>query len=101
MNILVGVISPAPAWMMPRRFVDELRRDFPQHAFLDAWDRESLRELLPRADVAFTPFVDRDVFASASACGGHRLAVGVGSPMLRASGERRRHHERPRDDRRH
>jgi len=83
MNILVGVISPAPAWVMPRRFVDQLRRDFPQHTFLDAWDRETLRRLLPDADVAFTPFIDRDAFASAT-----RLrwvqspAVGVGSLMF-------------------
>jgi phosphoglycerate dehydrogenase-like enzyme len=89
MNILVGVISPAPAWVMPRHFVDELRRDFPQHTFLEAWDRDALRRLLPQADAAFTPFVDRDVFQSAA-----RLrwvqspAVGVGSlmfPELRAS----------------
>jgi phosphoglycerate dehydrogenase-like enzyme len=81
--ILVGVISPAAAWVMPRRYVDQLRREFPQHTFLDAWDRDTLRRLLPEADVAFTPFVDRDVFASAS-----RLrwvqspAVGVGSLMF-------------------
>ena len=83
MNILVGVISPAPAWVLPRQFVDQLRRDFPQHTFLDAWDRDTLRRLLPEADVAFTPFVDRDIFPSAS-----RLrwvqspAVGVGSLMF-------------------
>jgi phosphoglycerate dehydrogenase-like enzyme len=83
MNILVGVISPAPAWVMPRWHVDRLRADFPHHTFLDAWDRDALRRLLPEADVAFTPFVDRDVFASAS-----RLrwvqspAVGVGSLMF-------------------
>jgi phosphoglycerate dehydrogenase-like enzyme len=83
MNVLVGVISPAPAWVMPARFVDQLRADFPQHTFLDAWDRDTLRRLLPQADVAFTPFIDRDVFASAS-----RLrwvqspAVGVGSLMF-------------------
>ena len=83
MNILVGVTSPAPAWVMPRRFVDQLRRDFPQHTFLDAWDRDAIRRHLPDADVAFTPFVDRDVFASAT-----RLrwvqspAVGVGSLMF-------------------
>ena len=83
MNVVIGVISPAAAWVLPRRFVDQLRRDFPQHAFLDAWDRESIRRLLPEADVAFTPFVDRDVFASAT-----RLrwvqspAVGVGSLMF-------------------
>ncbi len=82
MNVVIGVISPAPAWVMPRWHVDRLRADFPQHTFLDAWDRDALRQLLPQADVAFTPFVDRDVFASAS-----RLrwvqspAVGVGSLM--------------------
>src|SRR5258708_13491059 len=89
MNVLVAVISPAAAWIMPRQFVEQLRREFPQHTFLDAWDRDTLRRLLPLADVAFTPFVDRDVFASAT-----RLrwvqspAVGVGSlpvPELLAS----------------
>ncbi len=74
---------------MPRQFVDRLRRDFPHHTFLDAWDRDTLRRLLPDADVAFTPFIDRDIFASAT-----RLrwvqspAVGVGNLMfaeLRAS----------------
>jgi phosphoglycerate dehydrogenase-like enzyme len=83
MNIVIGVISPAPAWVMPRWHVDRLRGDFPQHTFLEAWDRDELRRLLPEADVAFTPFVDRDVFASAT-----RLrwiqspAVGVGSLMF-------------------
>src|SRR5947207_6625886 len=85
LNILVAVISPAAAWVMPRRFVDQLRLQFPQHTFLDAWDRETLRRLLPEADAAFTPFVDRDVFPSAT-----RLrwvqspAVGVGSLMFPA-----------------
>jgi phosphoglycerate dehydrogenase-like enzyme len=83
MNVLVSVISASAAWVMPRRCVDRLRHEFPQHTFLDAWDRDTLRRLLPEADVAFTPFVDRDVFASAS-----RLrwvqspAVGVGSLMF-------------------
>jgi phosphoglycerate dehydrogenase-like enzyme len=81
--VVVGVISPAPAWIMPRRFVDELRRDFPQHTFSEAWDRETLRRLLPDADAAFTPFIDRDIFPLAT-----RLrwvqspAVGVGSLMF-------------------
>jgi phosphoglycerate dehydrogenase-like enzyme len=85
MNVLVGVISPAAAWIMPRHFVDRLRRDFPQHTFLEAWDRDTLRSQLPQADVAFTPFVDRDLFPSLA-----RLrwvqspAVGVGSLMFPA-----------------
>jgi len=83
LNILVAVISPAAAWVMPRRFVDQLRLQSPQHTFLDAWDRQTLRRLLPEVDAAFTPFVDRDVFPSAT-----RLqwvqspAVGVGSLMF-------------------
>ena len=80
MNVLIGVISPAAAWIIPRASVEELRRVFLQHTFLEAWDAETLRRLLPDADVAFTPFVDRDLFASLT-----RLrwvqspAVGVGS----------------------
>lgn len=83
MNVVVAVISPAAAWVMPQQYVDQLRRDFPQHTFLDAWDRDTLRRLLPDAEVAFTPFVDRDVFPAAK-----RLrwvqspAVGVGSLMF-------------------
>src|ERR1700704_352074 len=83
MKVLVAVISPSAAWVLPRRFVDQLRREFPQHSFLDAWDRDTLRRLLPDADVAFTPFVDRDIFPLAT-----RLrwvqspAVGVGSLMF-------------------
>jgi phosphoglycerate dehydrogenase-like enzyme len=82
MVILVGVISPAPIWILPRHFIDQLRAEFPQHTFLEAWDRDTLRKLLPAADVAFTPFVDRDIFPAAT-----RLrwiqspAVGVGSLM--------------------
>ena len=83
MNVLIGVISPAPAWVMPRHYVDRLRRDFPQHTFNEAWDRDAIRRLLPEADAAFTPFVDRDVFPLAT-----RLrwvqspAVGVGGLMF-------------------
>ena len=83
MNVLVGVISPAAIWVMPRQFVSQLQRDFPQHSFLEAWDRGTLRRLLPDADVVFTPFVDADVFPSAT-----RLrwvqspAVGVGNLMF-------------------
>ena len=62
MNILVGVISPVAAWSMPSASVGELRRTFPQHTFLEAYDGETLRRMLPDADVAFTPSVDRDIF---------------------------------------
>ncbi len=83
LNVLVGVISPAAVWVMPKRFVDSLRAQFPRHTFLEAWDRDAIRRQLPQADVAFTPFIDRDAFPSAT-----RLrwvqspAVGVGSLMF-------------------
>jgi phosphoglycerate dehydrogenase-like enzyme len=83
MNVLVGVISPAAIWVMPRSYVDQLRRDFPQHTFLEAWDMDAIRHQLPDADVAFTPFVERAVFPRAT-----RLrwvqspAVGVGRLMF-------------------
>src|SRR5918996_6614754 len=83
MNVLVGVISPAAAWVIPRSFVDRLRGDFPQHTFLEAWDRETIRRLLPDADVAFTPFIDRDAFPSARKLRWVQSpAVGVGSLMF-------------------
>jgi D-2-hydroxyacid dehydrogenase (NADP+) len=64
MNIVVGVVHPNQAWVLPRPFVDELRRDFPQHIFIDAWDRETLRHVLPEGDAAFAAFVDRDIIHS-------------------------------------
>ena len=60
MNIVIGVVSPA-AWVLPRGQVDRLRQDFPQHTFVDVWDRDALREALPQADVAFAAFLDRDL----------------------------------------
>ena len=82
MIVLIAVISPAPAWVMPQRHVDRLRSDFPQHTFIEASDRDEIRRRLPEADVAFASYVDRDAFASAT-----RLkwvqspAVGVGRLM--------------------
>jgi phosphoglycerate dehydrogenase-like enzyme len=64
MQIVVGIVSPNAAWVLPRAFVDELRRDFPQHTFLDVWDRDGLREALPQGDAAFAAFVDRDIVHS-------------------------------------
>jgi len=83
MKILVGVISHAAAWVIPSSFIDQLRRDFPQHTFIDAWDQEGIRRLIVDVDVAFVPHVDRAMLASAT-----RLrwiqspAVGVGSMLF-------------------
>jgi phosphoglycerate dehydrogenase-like enzyme len=80
MNILIGVVSDAAVWILPREHVDRLRQQFPQHTFLDAWDRQTIRRLLPDADAAFTPYVDRDVFPRAARLRWvQAVAVGVGS----------------------
>jgi phosphoglycerate dehydrogenase-like enzyme len=82
MNILVAVFSGGPAWTLPRSFVDQLRREFPQHTFIDAWDSESVRRQLRDIDVAFSAAIDRSDFANAP-----RLrwvqspAVGVGGML--------------------
>ena len=64
MNIAIGVISPSAAWVLPRRYVEALRRDFPQHTFLEAWDRDMLRRVLVDSDAAFAAFLDKDLVAS-------------------------------------
>jgi len=64
MMVAIGVVSPSAAWVLPRSFVDLLRREFPQHTFLEAWSREELRQVLPQADAAFAAFVDRDLVGS-------------------------------------
>jgi phosphoglycerate dehydrogenase-like enzyme len=58
------VISPSAAWVIPRAYVDALRRDFPQHTFLESWDRETLRRVLVDSDAAFAALLDRDLVPS-------------------------------------
>jgi D-2-hydroxyacid dehydrogenase (NADP+) len=60
MHVAVGVISATDAWTLPRPYLERLRREFPQHTFLEAWDRPSLRDVLPQADVAFASLLERD-----------------------------------------
>jgi phosphoglycerate dehydrogenase-like enzyme len=90
MNVLVGVIGRSPAWVMPAAFVDQIRRSFPQHTILEAWDVDAVRRLLPDAEVAFTPHVDRDIFPSLTKLRWIQApAAGVGHllyPEMRASG---------------
>jgi phosphoglycerate dehydrogenase-like enzyme len=64
MNVALGVISPSAAWILPRRYVEALRREFPQHNFLEAWDREALRRVLAESDAAFAAFLDSDLVPS-------------------------------------
>jgi phosphoglycerate dehydrogenase-like enzyme len=61
MVIVVGVIHTNAAWVLPRSYVEQLRGEFPQHTFVDVWDRDRLRSALPDADAAFAAFVDPDI----------------------------------------
>lgn len=74
---------------MPRASVDRLRRDFPQHEFLDAWDDDTIHRLLPDVDVAFVPYMSREMLGSARRLRWIQVpAVGVGhmlSPEMIAS----------------
>src|SRR5262245_9351883 len=89
MNIVIGVISPNTAWVLPGEHVDRLRRAFPEHCFVDVWDRQALRAALPRADVAFAAYVDDDLVPSLETLQWVQApAAGVGhilSDELRAS----------------
>lgn len=61
LTVTIGVVSPNAAWVLPRHHVDRLRAEFPEHTFLNVWDRDALREALGRCDAAFAAFVDRDL----------------------------------------
>jgi D-2-hydroxyacid dehydrogenase (NADP+) len=83
MNVLLGVISPAAAWVMPRAFAEKIRSDFPQHTIVDTWDFDGIRRRLPDAEVAFIPNLTREMLAASP-----RLrwiqspAVGVGHMLF-------------------
>jgi phosphoglycerate dehydrogenase-like enzyme len=89
MNVAIGVVSPSAAWVLPREYVDRLRREFPAHTFLEAWDRAALREVLVEADAAFAAYVDKDLVPSLSRLRWVQApAAGIGhilSPELAAS----------------
>src|SRR5436190_21206686 len=82
MKVLLGVFSPVAAWTLPADWVDRLRREFPQHEFIDVWTETDLRRELPLVDVAFTPYVFRDQIASLTRLKWVQTsAVGVGTMM--------------------
>jgi phosphoglycerate dehydrogenase-like enzyme len=64
MRVVVGVFSPSDAWTLPRVFLDQLRREFPQHTFVDVWTRDDLKTAFPDSDAAFAAYVERDLPAT-------------------------------------
>ena len=53
MNILVAVYSRVRAWDLPRRYVEQLQRQFPQHRFLHAHNHAETLALAPGTDILF------------------------------------------------
>ncbi len=85
MNVLVGVISHAAAWVMPRRFAEQIRRDFPQHTIVDVWDFQAIRDRIADADAAFIPHITPDMLAAAPRLKWIQCpAVGVGHMLFPA-----------------
>jgi D-2-hydroxyacid dehydrogenase (NADP+) len=63
-NIGIGFVSKSAAWNLPRHHLDRLRVDFPQHTFLDAWDRAALRAVLQQCDAALAAVIERTLVSS-------------------------------------
>jgi phosphoglycerate dehydrogenase-like enzyme len=64
MNIGIGFVSRSTAWNLPRHHVERLRVAFPQHSFLEAWDRAALRDVLQQSDAALAAVIDRNLVSS-------------------------------------
>jgi len=89
MRVLVAIFSDTDAWTMPPRFVDVLRRRFPEVEFLHAGDVPTMLRLIGDVDVAFTSRLTPEAFAIAKRLKWvHSSAAGVGRmlfPALRTS----------------
>jgi phosphoglycerate dehydrogenase-like enzyme len=64
LNIGICAVSRAAAWSLPAHYVDQLRREFPQHTFIEAWDRETSGAVLQRSDAVLTASLDSHLIPS-------------------------------------
>ena len=79
MNVLVAVYSRVAVWNLPPAHVEQLRRDFPQHAFLHARNHGEALEHIPQADVLFASNVrPAHITAAARLRWFHTPVAGVG-----------------------
>ncbi|HEV3484387.1 MAG TPA: D-2-hydroxyacid dehydrogenase, partial [Vicinamibacterales bacterium] len=89
MNVLVAVYSRVAVWNLPPAHVEQLRRAFPQHAFLHARNHAEALEHVPQADVLFASNVRPTHITAASRLRWfHTPVAGVGHllfPELAAS----------------
>ena len=83
-TVVVGIFS-TPVWTIASRYVDELRRSFPDVTFLEARSHDELETMIADADVAFSSMIREKSFANARRLRWiHSSAAGVGATLFPA-----------------
>ena len=83
MTILIGIHSPFAMWNIPAGHVQRLRRDFPQHTFVQATTENECLGRIADADVAFMGQITRPQLAAAARLRWlHSPAAGVGGMLF-------------------
>lgn len=81
MKISVGIYGP-PAWTLPARYVEGLRRRFPDIEFVHANSDEELKQALRGSDATFSSVVRPDAFEQARTLRWiHASSAGIGSML--------------------
>ena len=84
MKVAVGIFS-TPVWTLDRKYVTELRQQFPQIEFAQAFSASELEAMIADADVAFSSMVRDSTFAHARRLRWiHSSAAGVGASLFPA-----------------
>lgn len=66
MRVLIYISWPVKAWCIPDTHVARLREQFPDIEFIQPPTLDAARPLIGDIDVAFTPFLTRDLVAAAT-----------------------------------
>jgi phosphoglycerate dehydrogenase-like enzyme len=82
-NILIGIHSTFAMWNIPAAQVLRLRREFPQHTFVQAFTEDECLERIGDAEVAFMGQITRPQLAAAARLRWlHSPAAGVGGMLF-------------------
>jgi phosphoglycerate dehydrogenase-like enzyme len=82
---VVVAIFAAPVWTLPSRYVDQLRRRFPDVRFIECRTHEALEAAIVDAQVAFSSVIRDRSFANARSLRWiHSSAAGVGGSLFPA-----------------
>ncbi len=83
MKILISIHSTFAMWNIPQAYVERLRGDFPQHAFLHATGDPEALAVMPEAEAAFMGTIQREQFLAARTLRWvHSPAAGVGGMLF-------------------